>query len=200
MVNLFNNKEKIQSPRIIILSSPSGAGKTTIARQLQKRNSNMVISISVTTRIRNEAEKDGVDYFFISKEEFSNQIQDDKYLEYAEIYGNYYGTLRDSVYKTLQNGKDLIFDIDWQGHRSIKEKIHDVDILSFFIMPPSIEVLEERLRKRNREGDTIISDRLKQANNEMSHRNEYDYIIVNDDLERAVEEIEKIINQYTTKT
>ena len=195
MLNYDNNKEKINKPKIIILSSPSGGGKTTIAKKLSEINQNMIVSISATTRKKNQSEIEGKDYFFISKEEFSEQIQKDNFLEYAEIYGNYYGTIKKSVYDVIKNDKYLIFDIDWQGHRSIKERILDIDIISFFILPPSLEILTDRLKKRNRDDDEMIDKRLEQAQNEMRYKNEYDHIIINNDLDKAIEEIENIINK-----
>jgi guanylate kinase len=195
MLNYDNNKEKINKPKIIILSSPSGGGKTTIAKKLSERNKNMIISISATTRKKNQSEIDEKDYFFISKEEFSDQIQKDNFLEYAEIYGNYYGTIKKSVYDIIKNNQYVIFDIDWQGHRSIKERILDIKIISFFILPPSLEVLTDRLKKRNRDDDEMIDRRLEQAQNEMRYKNEYDHIIINNDLDKAIEEIENIINK-----
>jgi guanylate kinase len=196
MINYYNNKEKTNEGIIIIFSSPSGGGKTTIAKKLAEGNKNMEISISATSRIKNKSEIDGKDYFFISKEKFEEQIENNEFLEYAEIYGNFYGTIKENIYKIIKNGQAILFDIDWQGHRSIRQRILDVKIISFFIVPPSIEILKERLRSRNRENELVIQERLDQAINEMSYKNEYDYIIVNDNLNKAIEEIEKIIMKF----
>lgn len=194
MVNNNNNKEEINRSKIIILSSPSGGGKTTIAKLLEKRNPNMKISISATTRKQEKNEINGIDYFFLSQEEFKKKIEAGKFLEYARIYDNYYGTLEDFVYSNVKDSKNLIFDIDWQGNLSIREKIKDLHIISFFILPPSLDILEARLRKREREDDNLIDIRLNKAKEEITHQNEYDYIVINDELERAVEEIENIIS------
>jgi guanylate kinase len=193
MANTEINKEKINESKIIILSSPSGAGKTTIANYLAKRNENMIISVSATTRNRNNSEIEGKDYYFISKEEFLNKISNNELLEYTEIYNNYYGTLKNIVEAYIKQGKTIIFDIDWVGHKLIKEKITNVKIISFFILPPSLEELKNRLIKRSRENPDLIEQRLEQTSKEMKFKDEYDHIVVNDSLERVLGEIEEII-------
>ena len=175
--------------RIIIISSPSGGGKTTIAKMLIKQCKNMVPSISITTRKKCRGEINGVDYYFVSDEEFQDYIKKDQLLEYASIYGNYYGTPKDFVYNELDQGKDVIFDIDWQGHESIRTSVKNYQIISFFIMPPSIDALKERLIKRDRENLTNIEHRLEEASADMSHKDEFDFVIINDVLEDTVKEI-----------
>ena len=193
MANTEINKEKINKSKIIILSSPSGAGKTTIANYLAKRNENMIISVSATTRNKNHSEIEGKDYYFISKEEFLNKISNKELLEYTEIYNNYYGTIKNIVELYIKQGKTIIFDIDWVGHKLIKEKITHIKIISFFIVPPSLEELKNRLIKRSRENPDLIEQRLEQTSKEMKFKDEYNHIVINDSIERALEEIEKII-------
>jgi guanylate kinase len=193
MANTEINKEKINKSKIIILSSPSGAGKTTIANYLAKRNEDMIISVSATTRNRNNSEIEGRDYYFISKEEFLNKISNNELLEYTEIYNNYYGTVKNIVELYIEQGKTIIFDIDWVGHKLIKEKITHIKIISFFIVPPSLEELKNRLIKRSRENPDLIEQRLEQTSKEMKFKDEYNHIVINDSIERALGEIEKII-------
>ena len=175
--------------RIIIISSPSGGGKSTIAKMLIKQCKNIVPSISMTTREKGRGEINGVDYYFISNEDFQDHIKNDQLLEYAPIYRHYYGTPKDFVYHELNQGKDVIFDIDWQGHQSIRKLVKNYQIISFFIMPPSIDILKERLINRDREDLSNIEHRLAEASADMSHKDEFDFIIINQVLEDAVGDI-----------
>jgi len=178
---------------MIVLSSPSGAGKTTLAKKLQKNNSNFQISISHTTRPPRSNETDGEDYHFVNKEKFEKLVKGGNFYEHATIFGNYYGTLRDPVVKYLSLGKDILFDIDWQGTQQLK-KIKNLPIITFFIIPPNIQSLKNRLLQRNQDKKQSVEERMSVFNEEISHWNEYNYVVVNDDLESCYEKILKIIN------
>lgn len=170
---------------MLVLSSPSGAGKSTIARQLlAKEKDTITLSISVTTRPRRSSEIDGVHYYFISPDRFRQMRDRDELLEWAEVHGNFYGTPRDPVEAALENGRDVLFDIDIQGTFQLYEKMRD-DVASIFILPPSIAEMKSRLHRRAEDTEEVILRRLQTAVGEMRHWSKYDYIIVNDDLERA---------------
>lgn len=178
-----------------ILSSPSGAGKTTITRALLKQNENLVPSISATTRPRRAGEVHGQDYFFVSKEEFREMVDNNDMLEHAKVFENYYGTPRAPVEDALQNGKDVIFDIDWQGTQQLFELAAE-DLVRVFLLPPSKQALEKRLRERSRdtrESEEQIRSRMSKAADEMSHYTEYDYVIINDDIEKAIGHAQQIL-------
>jgi guanylate kinase len=176
---------------VIILSSPSGGGKSSITRELIKLDSKFTQSISVTTRPIRPGEVNGKDYHFISTEEFNRLEQQEAFLEKAVIYGNQYGTLRQSVETDLSMGYDVIFDIDWQGAVVLKAKLPNA--LSIFILPPSIETLKKRLVKRGQDSIEIIEKRISLAQEEIDHAEDYDYKIINEDLNSAVSEIYRII-------
>ncbi len=179
---------------IVILSAPSGGGKTSISKRILDDNENIMLSISVTTRNPRPDEKEAIDYFFKTTEEFQKLKNADEFLEYAEVYGNLYGTPKKYVNEVLANGNDVLFDIDHQGAQQIKQKLSD-QVVSIFIVPPSIEELRVRLESRGQDSDDDIEKRLKLAAEVISHSNNYDYVVVNDDFEQAVKEIQKIIKK-----
>ena len=177
---------------MFVLSSPSGAGKTTLTKKLAENNANFTISISHTTREPRPNEINGKDYYFINKEEFNSLIKGNNFFEYANIFDNYYGTLKDPVLKFLSLGKDVLFDIDWQGTQQL-QKIKNLSIVAFFVLPPNIQVLKNRLALRHKGQEKLIEQRMKKFNEEVSHWNEYDYVVVNDDLELCYNQILNII-------
>ena len=177
---------------MFVLSSPSGAGKTTLTKKLAKNNTNFTISISYTTRKPRPSEINGKDYCFVNKEEFDSLIQSNNFFEYAKIFDNYYGTLKKPVLKFLSLGKDVLFDIDWQGTQQLK-KIKDLSLVTFFILPPSIQVLKDRLLNRHQSQKKLIEQRMNKFNEEITHWNEYNYVVINDDLEMCYNKILNII-------
>ncbi|ADE30328.1 guanylate kinase [Rickettsia prowazekii] len=176
---------------IIILSSPSGTGKSSLAKELLKIDNNLRLSISVTTRKPRLGEVDGINYYFKSDREFKTLVKQNKFLEYAKIYNDYYGTPKEYVKMLLKQGFDVLFDIDWQGVRSIKKNTNNV--ITIFILPPSIEILEQRLRNRATDNEETIKLRMQSAQNEISHANEYDYVVINDDFSQTLKKIHEII-------
>ena len=177
---------------MFVLSSPSGAGKTTLTKKLAENNSNFITSISHTTRTPRPNEINGKDYYFVSKEQFDLLIKENKFFEYAEIFDNFYGTLKEPVIKYLNIGKDVLFDIDWQGTQQLK-RIDNLDPVTFFILPPDRKVLQERLLNRHQWQEKLIEQRMKKFKEEISHWNEYNHVVVNDDLELCYKEILEII-------
>ncbi len=177
---------------MIILSSPSGAGKTTLTRRLMAENSDMTMSVSATTRRPRPGEEDGKDYYFVSKDEFSAMIDEDQFLEHAKVFDNYYGTPRGPVEASLAEGKDVIFDIDWQGAQQLTQAASD-DLVKVFILPPNMQELEKRLRSRAQDSDEVIAKRMSKSEAEISHWAEYDYVLVNDDVDMAMAELSAII-------
>jgi guanylate kinase len=169
---------------MLVLSSPSGAGKSTIARNLLESDSSLELSVSVTTRPRRASEIDGVHYHFVSRREFERLRDSDALLEWAEVHGNFYGTPREPAESAMAAGRDMLFDIDWQGAVQLNEKMR-ADIVSVFILPPSMHELKARLKRRAEDSDANIEMRLKNARIEIEHWREYDYVVVNDDLDRA---------------
>lgn len=178
--------------RLFIISAPSGAGKTTLAKRLIASQPNMVLSVSHTTRPERNGEQHGVDYWFVSRDEFLSMIEKGDFLEYAEVFGNLYGTSKAAIARQLAQGQDVLLDIDWQGARSVRE--HMPGVVSIFILPPSLVELERRLRGRGQDSESVVQGRMKKAAQEMSHYQEYDYIVVNDDLDRASADLETIIS------
>ncbi len=177
---------------MFVLSSPSGAGKTTLTKKIAENNKNFTISISHTTRKPRPNEINGKDYQFVSVQEFNNLIKGNNFFEYATIFNNYYGTLKKPVLKLLSQGRDVLFDIDWQGTQQLK-KIKNLSIVTFFILPPNIKALKERLLNRHQGQEKLIEKRMDKFNEETSHWNEYNYVFVNDDLEICYEKILNVI-------
>jgi guanylate kinase len=177
---------------MLVLSSPSGAGKSTIARNLLESDQAFELSVSVTTRPRRGSEIDGIHYHFRSQREFDMLRDNDDLLEWAEVHGNSYATPRQPAEKALAEGRDMLFDIDWQGAKQLKEKMRG-DIVSIFILPPSMAELKARLKRRAEDQETVIETRLKNARTEIEHWTEYDFVVVNDDLDRAFSEVRAIV-------
>ena len=183
---------------MIVLSSPSGAGKTTLSKLLSKQN-NYYISVSHTTRKPRINEVDSQDYHFISEHEFKSLIKNNEFLEYAKVFNNYYGTAKSSVINNLNKGKKLIFDIDWQGTEQIKEKKLQYKLITFFILPPSKKVLFERLSNRDMKDKLIVEERMKQFSKDVLHWNNYDYVVINDNLENCYNEVNHLIKSEIEK-
>jgi guanylate kinase len=180
---------------IFVLSSPSGAGKTTISRELLRLDDNLVMSVSTTTRPMRAGETEGVDYNFVDDETFERMTDDGAFLEHAQVFGYHYGTPRAPVETALQTGTDVLFDIDWQGTQQLAtdEKL-GTDLVSVFILPPSTEELEARLNSRARDPDEVVRERMAKASGEMSHFLEYAYIIVNEDIDQSVARVQAILD------
>ena len=179
-----------------IMSSPSGAGKTTITRALLKQNDDLTMSVSATTRPRRAGETHGQDYYFVSIDEFRDMVDNGDMLEHAKVFDHYYGTPRGPVEQALESGKDVIFDIDWQGTQQLSDIAAD-DVVKVFILPPSRQVLEGRLRNRSKdtkETDDQILHRMSKAADEISHYAEYDYVIINDDIDEAIRRAQTILD------
>ena len=177
---------------MFVLSSPSGAGKTTLTKKIAENNSNFTISISYTTRKARPNEINGKDYHFVTTEKFNSLVKENNFFEYANIFDNYYGTHKKTVLGLLSKGKDVLFDIDWQGTQQLK-KISDLSVVTIFILPPNIHVLKERLLNRHKGQEKLIQKRMNKFNEEVSHWNEYNYVVVNDDLNKCYEDILNII-------
>ena len=177
---------------MLVLSSPSGAGKSTIARNLIESDPSFELSISVTTRARRGSEIDGRHYHFLSQREFDNMRDDSELLEWAEVHGNCYGTPRGPAEKAMAEGRDMLFDIDWQGAKQLKENMRG-DIVSVFILPPSMSELKARLMRRAEDQEQVIEERLRNAREEVGHWNEYDFAVINDDLDRAFAEVRALV-------
>ena len=184
---------------IIILSSPSGAGKTTLVKKISSLN-NCVISISHTTRTPRTNEVHGRDYFFITKEEFKKLIDNNELLEHAEVFKNFYGSSKQFVFNNLKKGKNVIFDIDWQGTEQIKQKKLNYKLITFFILPPSKKVLFDRLSNRDMKDKLIVEERIKQFDKDLLHWKKYDFVAINDDLETCYNQIVKIIKAKLNQT
>jgi guanylate kinase len=183
---------------MIVLSSPSGAGKTTLSKLLSKQN-NYYISVSYTTRKPRINEIDSQDYHFVSEEKFKSLIKNNEFLEYAKVFNNYYGTVKSSVINNLDKGKKLIFDIDWQGTEQIKKKKLQYKLITFFILPPSKKVLFERLSNRDMKDKLIVEERMKQFSKDVLHWNNYDYVVINDNLENCYNEVNHLIKSEIEK-
>jgi guanylate kinase len=177
---------------MFVLSSPSGAGKSTLSRRLLDSDGNLIMSVSATTRPKRPNETEGRDYHFVAMSEFEAMLRDDAFLEHATVFGNRYGTPRAPVEAALRSGRDVLFDIDWQGTQQLSQKAAG-DLVRVFILPPSKAELARRLHTRAEDTEEVVKKRMAKANDEISHWAEYDYIIVNDDVDRAQRELESIL-------
>ena len=177
---------------MFVLSSPSGAGKTTLARELMNKVPGLQMSVSVTTRPMRPGEIEGNDYFFIDKRRFDAMVRNDELLEHAPVFDHFYGTPRAPVEAALSAGRDVLFDIDWQGTQQLREKAR-ADVVSVFILPPSAADLEKRLHTRAQDSDSVIRNRMSRASHEMSHWAEYDYIVINRSIDEAFAEVQAIL-------
>jgi guanylate kinase len=177
---------------MLVLSSPSGAGKSTIARNLLESDKAFELSVSVTTRPRRASEIDGVHYHFRGQREFEMLRDNDALLEWAEVHGNFYATPREPAEAAMSEGRDMLFDIDWQGAEQLRDKMRG-DIVSIFILPPTMRELKERLRRRAEDQDSVIEARLNNARAEIEHWRDYDYIVINDDLDAAFHSVQSIV-------
>ncbi|MCP4300134.1 MAG: guanylate kinase [Gammaproteobacteria bacterium] len=176
---------------MFVIAAPSGAGKTTIVKALVKKNPDLRFSISYTTRQKRRTEVDGVDYLFVDVDEFENLNAEGELLEYAEVFENFYATSRSQVEKHLNEGQNVVLEIDWQGAQQVRESMPEC--VTIFILPPSLEELERRLRDRRTDSPEVIERRLRDAQSDMSHWDEFDYVIINDRLEQAVVDLEKVL-------
>ena len=177
---------------MFVLSSPSGAGKTTLTKKIAENNQNFVISISHTTRKPRPNEVNGKDYYFVDDEKFNELIRKENFFEHANIFDNRYGTLKKPVIESITLGKDVLFDIDWQGTKQLKET-KNLSLITFFILPPNIQILKERLLNRHEDQKDVIKKRMSKFNEEVSHWNEYNYVVVNDELDKCYNKILNII-------
>lgn len=177
--------------KLYIISAPSGAGKTSLVKQLRAETSDLAVSVSHTTRAMRPGETDAVDYFFVAVEQFKTMIAEQAFLEHAQVFDNFYGTAQQTVETNLAQGLDVILEIDWQGAAQVKRMLPDC--VSIFILPPSIEVLRQRLQNRGQDNEEIIARRMRDAVTEMSHYSEFDYLIVNDDFNLALNQLKSII-------
>ena len=184
---------KEEKSMMFVLSSPSGTGKTTLAKKIAKSNANFSISISHTTRKPRPNEINGKDYYFVSMKEFEDLIKKNNFFEYANIFDNRYGTSKKPVLELLSRGKDVLFDIDWQGTKQLNEN-KDLSLVTFFILPPNRKILKERLLNRHERQEEIVEKRMNKFSEEVSHWNEYNYVVVNDDLDECYNKILSIIN------
>ncbi len=181
---------------MVIFTAPSGAGKTSLVRHILQQRDDLAFSVSACTRTQRENEVDGRDYYFLSREDFENKIRNGEFLEWEEVYeGTYYGTLRSEVERIWQNGKSIVFDIDVQGALNIKRE-YGQRALTIFVKPPSVEVLEKRLRQRGTEHDTFYVKRLEKAKEELTYEDKFDCAIYNDDFQKAVEEAEAVVDRF----
>jgi guanylate kinase len=183
---------------LLVLSSPSGAGKTTISRALLERDPSLSLSISVTTRPKRPGETAGLDYNFIELTDFNLMVNRQQLLEHAKVFGHYYGTPRAPVEEALAAGRDVLFDIDWQGTQQLMEAVRD-DLVSVFVLPPSTTELERRLRARAQDSDEVISDRMAKAADEMTHWTEYQYVVINTDFESSTRHVQAILQAERLK-
>jgi guanylate kinase len=177
---------------MVILSSPSGAGKTTLTKKIQQKYQNFKISVSHTTRKPRSNEVEGIDYFFVNTEEFEEKIKNNEFYEYAKIFDNFYGTSKDTIHTLLKNNNDILFDIDWQGTQQLS-KYKELNLIKMFLVPPNKKELGMRLIQRNQDNPNVIEKRLKSYDEDIFHWSDYDYVIINDSLENCFAQIEKII-------
>ena len=184
---------------MVILSSPSGAGKTTLVKLLSEKW-DFYTSISHTTRKPRNNEEEGKDYYFVNKDKFQNLIEKKEFLEYANVFSHLYGTTKTPVIKNLENSKNVVFDIDWQGTEQIKKKNLEYKLLTFFVLPPSKKVLFNRLSNRDMKDKLIVDERMKEFNKDILHWKNYDYVVINDDLQRCFNEICELIDSFIDKS
>jgi guanylate kinase len=177
---------------MLVLSSPSGAGKTTLSHRLREADANVVMSVSATTRAKRPNEVEGRDYVFVSEAEFARMVETGELLEHAHVFGHRYGTPKKPVLEALAAGRDVLFDIDWQGTQQLRQQARD-DVVSIFVLPPERRELERRLHARAQDPAEVVERRMAKANDELSHWAEYDYVIVNHDLKRALAEVQTIL-------
>lgn len=177
---------------MLVLSSPSGAGKTTLSRKLLASDSEITMSVSATTRAPRSGEEEGKDYFFVSPSMFGQMAETGAFLEHATVFGNRYGTPKEPVMLGLAQGRDVLFDIDWQGTQQLRQQAGD-DLVSIFVLPPSHDELERRLRARAQDAEDVVAARMARAGNEISHWAEYDYVVINDDLDATLDKIKTIL-------
>jgi len=192
----LNSEKSALSRRglMLVLSSPSGAGKTTISRAMLERDSNLTMSVSATTRPKRSSEVDGKDYIFVDEEKFKSMIDGGELLEHANVFGNFYGTPKKPVEEALMAGRDILFDIDWQGTQIIAgDEIAGKNLVSIFILPPNTAELENRLRTRAQDTEEVVQQRMSKAADEMSRYDGYDYVIINDKIELSVEQVQTIL-------
>ena len=193
-MNDLNNKKGV----MLVLSSPSGAGKSSICKSLMSLDTNLSLSISTTTRKKRPNENSGEDYFFVSTEKFKEMLSNNHFLEHASVFDNYYGTDKSLVEKKINNGEDLIFDIDWQGAQQLREKMRE-DIVSIFILPPNKKELERRLKSRGQDSAKVVKKRMDGASAEITHWAEYDYVVINEDLNQSVKAVLVILKAERMK-
>jgi guanylate kinase len=183
---------------MLVMSSPSGAGKTTITRALLERDKGISMSVSATTRAPRPGEVDGKDYYFIAVDKFQTWVKEGQFLEHARVFDNFYGTPKGPVEAVLREGRDVLFDIDWQGTQQLRDTAR-ADLVSVFVLPPSVEELERRLHTRAQDSAEVVAKRMAKAGDEMSHWPEYDYIIVNEDLEKSIASVQAILTAERLK-
>ncbi|WP_133126777.1 guanylate kinase [Legionella nagasakiensis] len=176
---------------LFIVAAPSGGGKTSLVKKLISNVSNIEVSISHTTRKKRPGEEEGIDYYFVKEEDFAHKIAGGDFVEYARVFNHYYGTSKAQIYNRLRAGKDVVLDIDWQGAQQIKQLF--VDAVSIFVVPPSLAILKQRLMARRQDDEQVIKGRMQRAQSELSHYSEFDYLIVNDDFNKASSELQAIV-------
>ena len=184
---------------MFVLSSPSGAGKTTLTKLLSENN-NYLISVSHTTRKPRINEVEAKDYFFVNEDQFKSLVKNNEFLEYAKVFNNFYGTSKSPVINSLEKGRNVIFDIDWQGTQQIKERKFKYKLITFFVLPPSKKVLFERLSNRDMKNKLIVEERMRQFNKDVLHWIDYDYVVINDNLENCYNEVNNLIKSQIDKT
>ncbi|MDB5734759.1 MAG: gmk [Alphaproteobacteria bacterium] len=195
---MSNDHDIARRGLMLVLSSPSGAGKSTLSRRLMASDAAVSMSVSATTRAPRVGEEEGKDYFFVSPAIFQQMAGANAFLEHAQVFGNHYGTPREPVHLALAKGNDVLFDIDWQGTQQLREQAGD-DLVSIFVLPPSHEELERRLRARAQDAEDVVQARMSKANNEISHWAEYDYVVINDDLDTTLDKIKTILEAERMK-
>ncbi len=186
---------KSKKPLMLVLSSPSGAGKTTLSKKIQQSDNSFEISVSHTTRNPRPNEVDGVDYHFVTKEKFLKLLEQGMFYEHAEIFGNYYGTSKSSIKKITNNNHNVLFDIDWQGSQQLS-KFKELNLVKVFILPPSKEELEKRLINRNQDDKEAIKRRMHAYSKDIAHKTDYDYVLINDNVEKCFNELKKIVSKH----